>query len=192
MFLDLVKKNRSFRTYNASRAVTEEELCRMVECARFTPAAGNRQFLRYRLCNTPQEMGLVLSAVKWAALLPDWEFPPKGHEPTACIVICHDTTVAEDVRISAKDTGIAAQTILLAAAEMGLGGCMIGSFDPRKIIPGLNIPAHLTPVLVIPLGEPDEKVVLEDVPADGNTAYYRDAEGTHHVPKRTMDELIVR
>ena len=192
MLIDLVKKNRSYRSYNKKRSVTEAELAALVECARFTPSANNKQFLRYLLCASPEDMAKVMSHINCAAALPDWHLPPVGHEPPAAIVLCHDKSVAEDTRASARDVGIAAQTMLLAAAEMGLGGCMIGNFAPAELAEALALPAHLVPVLVVAVGEPDEEIVLEDVPADGGTAYYRDDVGVHHVPKRTMEMLIVK
>jgi len=45
--------------------------------------------------------------------------------------------------------------------------------------------------LVIALGKPVETVVLEDLPTDGSIRYYRDAQQVHHVPKRSLQDLIV-
>ncbi len=192
MILDLIKKNRSFRSFNKSRAVTEAELLSLVECARFSASGNNRQMLRFLLCASPEKMALLLPCVKWAAALPDWHLPPEGHEPPAAIVLCHDTTAAAEPQASARDAGIAAQTVLLAAAEMGLGGCMIANFVPAKLAEALALPPHLVPTLVIALGEPDEEIILEDAVSGGSVSYYRDADGVHHVPKRTLDELIVK
>lgn len=186
---DLVVKSRSYRSYSPHRPVTEEELRSLVECARNCPSAVNKQFLRFRLCCTPADMEKVLPLTKWAGLLPDFQLPPVGHEPPAAIVICHDRTTAASESASVWDVGIAAQTMLLAATEMGLGGCMIGNFGKEKMQTVLGLPEHLLPVLVLAIGEPDEEIVLEPV-TDG-TDYYRDAEGRHHVPKRRIDDVIV-
>lgn len=191
MMLDLIRKNRSYRSYNKSRAVTEDELRSLVECARFSASGNNRQLLRFLLCASPDRMAQILPCVKWAAALPDWHLPPEGHEPPAAIILCHDTTAAPEPQASARDVGIAAQTILLASAEMGLGGCMIANFAPAKLAEALALPAHLVPVLVIALGEPDEEIILEDAAEGGSVSYYRDENGVHHVPKRTLDELII-
>lgn len=191
MLYELVRKNRSYRSFDPSRTVSEAELRSFVDCARCTPSSGNRQFLRFRLCASPAEMQKVLPHLKWAALLQKWHLPPAGHEPPACIVLCHDKTVAENVRASEKDTGIAAQTLLLAAVEAGLGGCMIANFSPEALAASLGLAPHLVPVLVVALGLPDEEILLEDAAPGAATAYYRDEKGRHHVPKRTTDELIV-
>ena len=188
---DLVLKNRSYRSFNSARSVTEEELLALVECARICPSAANKQPLRYRLVSTPAEMARVLAHTKWAAALPDWHFPPDGHEPTAAIVICHDRDVIPSESASATDVGIAAQTMLLAAAERGLGGCMIANFHRADLHGDLTLAENIVPVLVIALGEPDEEILLETVGKDGVTSYYRDADGVHHVPKRALSSLLV-
>jgi nitroreductase len=90
------------------------------------------------------------------------------------------------------DHGIAAQTILLGAVEMGLGGCIIASIRKPELCRALSIPGHLEVLLVIALGRPKERVVIEQVGPEGDIRYWRDADGTHHVPKRSLDELIVK
>ena len=87
-----------------------------------------------------------------------------------------------------KDVGIAAQTILLAASSIALGGCMIGSFD-KSVSKALSLPEYLSPSLIVALGVPDEEIITED--RVSSVDYYRDENGVHHVPKRTKDELIV-
>ena len=191
MLYELIEKNRSYRSFDPMRRVSGEELRYFVSCARITPSAANRQCLRYRLCASDADMARVLPHLHWAAALPERHFPPEGHEPPACIVLCHDKRAAENVCASSTDVGIAAQTILLAAAEAGLGGCMIANFAPDALAASLALPEFLTPVLVVALGLPDETVVLEDAAPGAATAYYRDAQDRHHVPKRTLDELIV-
>lgn len=191
-FLELVKESRSIRSYNRKRPVTEGELTDLLECARFAPSANNRQLLRYRLCHTEDDMAALLPTLKWAAALPNWHLPPEGHEPPAAIVLCHDAALEANVQASARDVGITAQTILLAAREHRLGGCMIANFRPEAVSAALRLPRHLIPVLTIAIGEPDETIRLEDMPDGGSTAYWRDESGVHHVPKRALDALIVK
>ena len=117
--------------------------------------------------------------------------PHPGKEPTAFIVICLDKTISENEKIFTRDLGIVAQTILLRAVEMGLGGCMIGNFVRSEVAAALDLPEHLEPLLVVALGKPDEEIVLTDLPEDGNTNYYRDAADVHYVPKRALEDLII-
>jgi hypothetical protein len=56
----------------------------------------------------------------------------------------------------------------------------------------LNIAPELTIMLIIALGEPSEKVVIESTTdTKGNIRYWRDEAGIHHVPKRPLDEVIL-
>ncbi|MFH2000674.1 MAG: nitroreductase family protein, partial [Planctomycetota bacterium] len=89
------------------------------------------------------------------------------------------------------DHGIAAQSMLLGAAEKGLGGCMIGSVKRKELCMDLDIPSHFELLLVIALGKPREKVVVDTMAPGGDVKYWRDDQGVHHVPKRPLHELIV-
>jgi len=89
------------------------------------------------------------------------------------------------------DHGIAAQSILLGAAEKGLGGCMIGTVQREELRNALDIPARYEILLVLALGKPREKVVIEAADNTGDIKYWRDSQGTHHVPKRPLDELCL-
>ncbi|MGI6167821.1 MAG: nitroreductase family protein [Eubacteriales bacterium] len=189
MLYDLVMKNRSYRSFDESRKITREELLGFVDIARRTPSARNRQPLCYRLVHTKEECDTLLPLTGWAALV-NVKLPPEGHAPTAYIVICCDTTVEPDTTRALRDVGICAQTIMLAATEAGLGGCMIGSFTPEKVSAALKIPEKYRPILVLALGKPDEKVQLIEA-VDGNVAYYREG-GVHYVPKRTLEDIIIK
>lgn len=87
--------------------------------------------------------------------------------------------------------GIAAQTILLVAVEKGLGGCMIASIDRDGLRQALNIPPRFEIPLVLALGKPRDKVVIETLKPDEDVKYWRDREGTHHVPKRTLEDIML-
>ena len=129
----------------------------------------------------------IFETLAWAAYLKDWPGPVPGERPTAYVVVLLDTTIVTGADI---DVGIAAQTILLAAVEQRLGGCMFGAVKREQLAASLGLPPHLAIALVIALGKPVEKVVLEDCPADGSIRYYRDPGAVHHVPKRPVGELI--
>jgi nitroreductase len=80
---------------------------------------------------------------------------------------------------------------MLGAASMGLGGCMLGAINKDKIHATLELPQSLRVLLVLALGHPAEKVVIEPLGEDGNIKYWRDAASVHHVPKRSLEDLIV-
>lgn len=191
MFLDLVKQARSHRGFRQDRKVTRQELEHLVECARFTPAARNDQVLKYYLAEKPETLAAIQPLTKWAGALAELHLPRKGAEPVAYIVICLDGSLAENPTPYQRDVGIVAQTMLLAAVEMGLNGCMIGSFAAGELREKLGLPEAIKPQLLLALGEGTDRIVMTDVGEDGSTTYYRDAEDTHYVPKRTLEQLIL-
>ena len=184
-FRELVLKTRSYRRFDASKKIEEDTLSELVDLARNTSSGGNKQPLRYYLACSEEANSMVFDSLGWAASLPDWPGPVESERPTAYVVVLSTTGS------SGPDVGIAAQTILLGAVERGLGGCMFGSVRKKQLQADLEIPAELEIVLVIALGTPVEKVVLEDVRGDASTTYYREEDGTHHVPKRSLEDVII-
>ena len=181
MLKDLVKANRSYRGYDESRCVTKEELLEMADCARLAASSVNRQPLQYYLAWEKDEVDKIQALTKWAKGLPELTLPHPHMCPTAFIVICQNT----------KRGGIAAQTILLAATEMGLGGCMIGNFGAGSVKEALSLPEYLSPMLIVAIGKPAETVVLEEVEDGESIAYYRDEQDVHHVPKRKLADVVL-
>jgi nitroreductase len=131
----------------------------------------------------------MLALTRWGGALPERHLPDPGRGPAAFIVILQETEWVRDAAGIQRDVGIAAQTLLLAAAEKGLGGLMIGAFDPAGVKELLKLPDHLVPQLLIALGKPDETIVITEV-KDGVTRYWRDEHDTHYVPKRRLEDII--
>ncbi|MHB9035351.1 MAG: nitroreductase family protein [Armatimonadota bacterium] len=188
MLRDLVRANRSYRRFVESEKISVETLRELIDLARCSASGANLQSLKYIISNTPERNELIFPATAWAGYLKDWDGPCEGERPSAYIVILGDTSISKNFFC---DHGIAAQTILLGATEMGLGGCMIASVDRDLLRRNLQISEQYDVLLIIALGKPAETVVLEDVGADGSIKYYRDESGVHHVPKRLLDDLIV-
>ena len=188
-FRDLVLRNRTYRRFDESHPISRETLVELVDLARCTASASNLQPLKYILSNDPGANSKIFRRLAWARYLKDWDGPRPGERPSAYIVILVDETIAKDWWC---DDGIAAQTILLGAVEKGLGGCMLGALQRDRLRKELDIPENLKIRLVLALGRPAEKVVLEDMGPGGDIRYWRDEAGVHHVPKRGLEELIVR
>ncbi|MBE5807516.1 MAG: nitroreductase family protein [Clostridiales bacterium] len=191
MIRELAMKSRSFRGYDASRAVTREELMALVDCARYAPSSVNRQPLKYYLAYRREQLERIQPLTGWARALPEMRLPRPGHEPTGFIVICQETEWDPDLGRYLKDVGIVAQTMLLAATEMGLGGIMIGNFSPKRVAEALELPDHIVPMLLVAIGKPDETVVLTEVREDGATNYWRGEDDVHYVPKRKLEDIII-
>ena len=190
-FEKLVRLNRSCRGYDESRKVTREELLRMVDCARLTASSVNLQPLKYYLAWEPEAVGRIQPLTGWARNLPEMTLPHKGMYPTAFIVICQDRSISDSLARFQKDVGIAAQTILLAAVEMGLGGCMIGNFEARRVKDALELPEELAPMLIVAIGKPAEEIVIREIEPGEPTPYYRDEQDVHYVPKRKLADIVI-
>ena len=188
MFRDLVLKNRSYRRFYQEFAVERETLRELVDLARLSASGSNLQPLKFILSCEPDRNARIFACLGWAAYLKDWPGPVEGERPSAYIVILGDKEIAQTFGVN---PGIAAQSILLGATEKGLGGCMIGSIKKPELAQALDIPPRFEILLVLAIGKPRETVVLEPVGTDGDIKYWRDANQVHHVPKRSLDEIII-
>ena len=174
----LLRRNRSYRGFSGT--VSEAQLRELVGVVPLVASGMNRQALRFRLVCGASEASLVHPLVKLGAALPEEHLPHPGMEPSAYIVVC--STVPED-KVVDIDLGIAAQSMLLKATEMGLGG-----FRREALKEALGLP--LEPVAVIGLGKPAETIFLVPGASPDALAYYR-KDGVHYVPKLAMEDLIV-
>jgi nitroreductase len=188
MIAELIKKNRSCRRFYQDHAVDLETLKGLVDLARLSASAANLQPLKYILSCNPQQNAQIFPCLAWAGYLKDWPGPDDGERPAAYIVILGDTTKSNDFGC---DHGIAGQSILLGATEIGLSGCMIGSIKREKLREALKIPSKFKILLVLAIGKSKEKIVIESVGVDDNIRYWRDSKGVHHVPKRHLNDIIV-
>lgn len=188
MIKDLILKNRSFRRFQQDYIIAREILQDLVDLGRLSPSAANRQPLKYMLFNEQEINAEIFPHLAWAGYLKNWGGPAQGERPSAYIVMLIDKEIASGVGC---DHGIAAQSILLGVAEKGLGGCMIGSVDRTGLRNTLNIPERYDILLVLALGKPKEKVVLETAESPDDIKYWRDDDDVHHVPKRPLKEIII-
>jgi nitroreductase len=184
---ELIYKNRSYRRFDESVKIPSEKLMEWLSLARFSASASNKQPLKYIVSNQTEINEKIFECLAWAGYLKDWNGPQPGEKPSAYIIILRDRNLVNNAGI---DPGIAAQSILLGAVEEGFGGCMLGAINRPKLDSNLSIQDDFEILLVIALGKPIETVILEDAEPGGDIQYYRDEQDQHHVPKRTLNELI--
>ncbi|MCP4311379.1 MAG: nitroreductase family protein [Bacteroidetes bacterium] len=187
MLKDLILKNRSYRRFDESVVVPMRLLREMVEAARLSGSARNMQPLKYMLFNDSESCRKIFPTLAWAGYIKKWPGPAEGERPSAYIVQLGDLDLSNDWWC---DDGIAAQSMLLTAVEQEFGGCIIGSVQREKLRDILEIPENYKIIQVLALGKPAEEVVIENVHG-GNIKYWRDEKEIHHVPKRSLDELII-
>jgi nitroreductase len=187
-FKDLIKRNRSYRRFRQDQMLDTDTLKELVDFARLSASSGNIQGLKFLLSADMQKNSKIFKNLKWAYYLKNWDGPGEGERPAGYIIILGDTEIHSTIDV---DVGIAAQSILLGAVERGLGGCMIGSLNRPGLREDLKIPMKYHIPLVIALGEPGEEIILEQVDETGNIQYWRDENDFHHVPKRSLDEIVL-
>lgn len=185
---DLLANNRSYRRFDQSRLLDEKTLTDLVGLATLCPSAANRQPLKYMISWEPERNAEIFPHLRWAGALKDWPGPAESERPAGYIIILGDTRVATNFYC---DHGIVAQSILLAAVEAGLGGCMLASINRDGLRQTLAIPEHFEILLVLALGQPSETVVLEHDTSPDKVPYWRDAQSVHHVPKRPLEEILL-
>jgi nitroreductase len=188
MIRDLIIRNRSYRRFYQNVKNSSETIKKRIELARFSASGRNMQPLKYVICTGYEVVSAIFPYVGWAGYLTDWDGPEPGEQPVAYVVMLHDKNLSANRYC---DDGIAVQSILLGAAEDGFGGCIIGTVNKPKVAEIIGLPENMEIVWLIALGKPAETCVIEEV-KDENIKYWRDAEGVHHVPKRSLDEIVVK
>lgn len=188
MIRDLIARNRSYRRFYQDFKIEAELLKELIDLARLSASPANLQPLKYILSCDSKKNNLIFPHLDWAGYLKDWPGPGEEERPSAYIIILGDREISGSFSC---DSGIAAQGILLGATEKGLGGCIIGSIERQGLRRVLDIPSRYEVLLVLALGRPMEDVVIEKLGPNGDIKYWRDKQGRHHVPKRSLDDIIL-
>ena len=181
----LLRRNRSYRGYDSSYVVHRRQLEAIVRVNTMVASGMNQQRLRFRLITKGEDSAKLLPLIKLGAALPELHLPFPGTEPEAFIVVCCE---GEENAVLDIDLGISLQSMLLKAVELGLGGIIVRNFNKEVLRKELELP--LTPIAVLAIGKPAEKIELVEIGADESHAYYR-RDGVHFVPKVKVDDLIV-
>jgi nitroreductase len=193
MLYDLIRANRSYRRFFQDVVINKETLVNLVELARLSPSPKNKQMLKYILSCEKEKNELIFPQLAWAGYLNDWDGPELGEKPSAYIIVVSDMDISPGPEADLVQTavGIAIQSILLGATELGLGGCIIASVKRQLLREVLKIDQRYDILCVLALGKPKEDVILDEVGVDGNIKYWRDDKKVHHVPKRKLKDIIL-
>lgn len=188
MIRDLIMKNRSYRRFDSSVKIENQQIEKWIELARFSASGRNMQPLKYIISTDEEVNQKIFPSLGWAGYLAGWPGPAENERPAAYIAVLLDRSLAENYYC---DDGIAMQSILLGAVEDGFGGCIIGSVNKSKVAKILQVPGEFDILWMIALGKPAETVVLETA-SQGEIKYWRDKKQVHHVPKRPLEEIIFK
>ncbi|WP_026487456.1 nitroreductase family protein [Caldanaerobius polysaccharolyticus] len=149
---DVIEKRRSVRKY-VNKPVPEESIRKVLNAARLAPSWANKQCWRFIVVTDP-ELRLKLGEAM------------NNNPNKSCyvdapvdIVVCakrHDSGIHDGKEYFMFDLGLAMENLVLAAADEGLGTCIIGWFEAGPIKQLLHIPENYEVVVVTPLGYPAE------------------------------------
>ena len=154
-FLDLVKKRQSDRKYK-NTPVDRDMIVKCIEAARLAPSACNSQPWKFVVVDDSQLLPEMVSA---AAGMGMNKFAVQCPVIVAAVLEKMNFTarigsVIKDKEYSLLDVGIAVENFCLQAAELGLGTCILGWFDEKKVKKLLGIGSRRVPLLIT-LGYPD-------------------------------------
>jgi nitroreductase len=187
-FKDIVKASRSYRRFYEEEPISRETLLTLIDNTRFSPSGGNLQPLKYFISCDKELNGKIFPHLIWASYLKELGAPAPGERPSAYIILLQDQAYK---MAGGVDNGIAAQTILLGAAEMGLGGCMIHNAKRDALGANLGLPDNYEILTIVALGKPKEKVVIDEIEPGADIKYWRDKDRVHHVPKRKLKDILI-
>ncbi len=185
---ELLKSRRTIRKFKQT-PISPEQLERYIDLARTAPSAANLQPLKYVAVQSIEMTDKMFELVKWAGYLaPDYN-PKEGEKPTAYIVVCADTSIRKNGYDS--DVGAAVENMIISALADGIGACWMGAIDRAEIAELLKLPENLEISCVLALGymaESPKEVEMKD----DDVKYFLDDEGTLCVPKRSLDEILIK
>ena len=159
-FTEIAQNRQSCRSYDETRPVEQEKLDAILEAVRLAPSACNGQPYHLTVCRgeTAKEaaratMGMGMN--KFAAQAP-------------VLIVISEKPYVKTAALGAKlknndyrsiDIGIAVAYLTAEAAAQGLGSCILGWLDDKKIreICGLEHPVRLVVTLGYPADQPREK-----------------------------------
>ena len=158
-FLELAKKRQSDRKYT-DKPVEEDKLMRCIEAARIAPSASNSQPWTFVVADDPE----TVKQLGKAAHGPLGSFNTFADKvPIIVTIVLEKPKKLTELgsRVKNKewpliDIGITAEHFCLQAAEEGLGTCMLGWYDEKKVKKTLNIPKDKSVALLITVGHTPE------------------------------------
>lgn len=188
----LIAETRTCRRFVESRPIPTDTLHGLIDLARFGGSARNCQPWQYAVVNESDTCDALFPHLGWAGYLSEWSGPVSGERPAAYILcLLNHTWLKGSEKEAHFDLGISTQNILLGASTLNMQGCRIGAFSP-KVSDLFKFPEATTLELIIALGFPKEKIVIEEMADGADIKYWRDENLVHHVPKRALKDLIVQ
>ena len=173
---EAIIERRSIKSFDPTHRMTEQEIAKLMSLAMLSPTAFNIQHWRFVLVTDPV-LRQQIRAVSWnqaqveeASLLIILTADLKAWEKNPARYWANAPQAAQDYLVPAignyyqgneqaqrdegmRSCGMAAQTLMLAAKEMGYDTCPMDGFDFDAVAKLINLPADHTPVMFIVIGK---------------------------------------
>lgn len=182
---DLIISRRTIREFQG-KPIAREILERFANAGRLAPQAANRQPLEFVIIDDSSICNQIFPHIKLAGYL-EWK-PTTEKQPRSYIAVVVNEKLQKPIW-TPYDVALASENICLAAWEEGIGSCLIGAFNKGKLEEILKLPKDYSLALLIALGYPAHKSVIEEMKND-SIEYWQDENGTFHVPKRKLRNII--
>lgn len=150
--LEIIKNRRSVRAFQ-KKEIPEEVVEKLIEALIWAPSAGNLQSRTfYLIFNQKIKEGLIQNGLRQDFII----------KAPLVVIACANERIASRYGergrnlYSICDVSASIQNLMLLAHSEGLGTCWVGSFDEKKVVEVLNLPSHLRPIVICPVGYPAE------------------------------------
>ncbi len=184
---EAIKSRRSIRTFK-QEPIDNEKLLQIIDCARLAPYSANLQPLKFMTVTDEKIRKAMFPHIKYAGYIPDWD-PTFDESPMAFIVVCNDTSLKPTEK-SECDSGAAIMSMCLAAEAQGIGSCWLGAINRKEIKEILGLDEKYDITYMLGLGYANQKGEVFDM--KDSIKYYFDDDTNLHVPKRTLDEVLIK
>lgn len=185
---EAIRKRRSIRKFK-QKEIGINILKELIGYARIAPSAANVQPLEYYIVTDDSLRSEVFGNLKWAGYIAPEGDPKDNERPVAYIIVLVNKNKKSFP--PQRDVGAAVENILLAAINKNIGSCWLGAINRKNLTSILELPSKYKIDSVIALGYPKEEAVTEKS-KNGDIKYWKDEQGTLHVPKRSLDEVIYK
>lgn len=188
---NLLEWRRSYRKFDETRLISKNDIDEILNSIKFASCANNRQYLRFISVENKDKVLEIFDNTKWAASLPNnIGCPKEGERPVYFIAILSDE--AKKLRFNGIDEGLVISNLTLTAAEKGIGSCIIGSVNDKKMREILNYDNNYSCEVVIAFGYPKVKSTIKEIDLEEDQSYYLDEDGNYLVPKYKKDDIVRR
>ena len=188
---NLLEWRRTYRKFDENKLISKKDIDDILNSIKFASCANNRQYLRFISVENKAKVLELFENTKWAASLPNNIGRPKeGERPVYFIAILSDEE--KKLRFNGIDEGLVISNLTLLAAEKGIGSCIIGSVNDKKMREILNYENNYSCEVVVAFGYPKVKSTIKEINAGEDQAYYLDEDGNYIVPKYKIKDIVRR